>query len=223
MGHDAGNGVGVWIDMKAGAKEVMRRLAAALIDSNEAVTVHDLKGNIVAWNRGAERMYGYTEAEALKMNTVRLAPPNKKKETVEYLSQLSSGERVESFETQRVCKDGRVLDVWLVLTYLKDDSGAVDSIAATERDITEIKHEQRIKDAEGHLLKGLLPMCASCNAIRDEAGCWHRIESFIQEHSEIELSHGLCPRCAEILLYEKIHPVKLDKALNVRFSTIVPI
>ncbi|MHC4270171.1 MAG: PAS domain-containing protein, partial [Planctomycetota bacterium] len=124
----------------------IRRLAVVLKDSNDAITVHDLQGNIIAWNRGAEKMYGYTDAEALEMNINQIVPHDKKKESMAYLEQIASGEIVESFETQRVSKDGKVLDVWLVITCLKDDSGTIDSIATTERDITEIKNELRRKE-----------------------------------------------------------------------------
>jgi PAS domain S-box-containing protein len=186
--------------MKAGKNtEALRRLAIVLKDSNDAITVQDLQGNIMAWNRGAEKMYGYTEAEALEMNITQIVPLTKKKEAMEYLERIASGKIVESFETQRISKNGKVLDVWLVITSLKDDSGIIDSIASTERDITEIKNELRRKQKEVKILRGLLPICASCKQIRDDEGYWHQIESYIRNHSEAEFSHGICPKCAEKL------------------------
>ncbi|MFH1673966.1 MAG: PAS domain S-box protein [Pseudomonadota bacterium] len=183
--------------MKIGIDADIRRLAIILKDSNDAITVQDLQGNIMAWNRGAEKMYGYTEAEALEMNFAQIVPPDKKKEAMKYLEWITSGEIVESFETQRITKDGKILDVWLVLTCLKDDSGIIDSIATTERDITEIKNELRRKETEVKILRGLLPICASCKEIRDDKGYWHQIESYIRDHSEAEFSHSICPKCAE--------------------------
>jgi PAS domain S-box-containing protein len=144
-------------------------------------------------------MYGYTEAEALKMNITQVVPPGKRKEEIEYLQRIASGEIVESFETQRITKNGKVLDIWLVVTCLKDDSGIIDSIATTERDITEIKNELRKKETEVKILMGLLPICASCKEIRDDRGYWHQIESYIRDHSEAEFTHGICPKCAEKL------------------------
>ena len=64
--------------MKTGTGSIIRRLAVVLKDSNDAITVHDLQGNVIAWNRGAETMYGYTEAEALEMNIAQIVPPYKK-------------------------------------------------------------------------------------------------------------------------------------------------
>lgn len=193
--------------MKTDTDAGIRRLAVVLKDSNDAITVHDLQGNIIAWNRGAEKMYGYTEAEALEMNIVHMVPPDIKIEAMEYLERIASGDIVESFETQRISKDGKILDVWLVLTCLRDDSGAIDSIATTERDITEIKNELRRKETEVKTLRGLLPICASCKQIRDDRGYWHQIESYIRDHSEAEFSHGICPKCAE-RLYPEHNPYK---------------
>jgi PAS domain S-box-containing protein len=180
---------------------LIRRLAVVLKDSIDAITVHDLNGDIIAWNKGAELMYGYTETEALKMNISKMVPPDKKVEALKYLAQILSGDIVESFETQRITKDGELLDVWMVLTCLKDDSGNIESVATTERDITKIKNEQRKKDNEVKTLMGLLPICASCKQIRDDKGYWHQIESYISDHSEADFSHGICPECIK-----KIYP-----------------
>jgi len=196
--------------MQTGKDAVIRRLAVVLKDSNDSITVHDLQGNITAWNRGAEKMYGYTEDEALKMNISQIVPPDKKAEAMEYLKRIALGEISESLETQRITKDGKILDVWLVVTCLKDDSGAVDSIASTGRDITEIKNELRRKETEVKTLRGLLPICASCKQIRDDKGYWHKIEAYIRDHSEAEFSHGICPKCAE-KLYPEFNPYKDKK------------
>jgi len=99
--------------MKAGIDADSRRLAVVVRDSNDAITVQDLQGNIMAWNKGAEKMYGYTEAEALGMNIAQILAPETKKEAMTYLERIASGKAVESLETQRVCRDGSVLDVWL--------------------------------------------------------------------------------------------------------------
>jgi len=185
--------------IKTDSDALIRRLAIVLKDSHDAITVQDLHGNIMAWNRGAERMYGYTEAEALEMNVAQIAPPDKKIEAIEYMNRIAAGEISESFETQRISKDGRILDVWLVVTCLKDDNGAVDSIASTGRDITEMKNELRRNETEVKTLRGLLPICAWCKQIRDDKGYWHKIESYIRDHSEAEFTHGICPKCAEKL------------------------
>ncbi len=185
--------------MKFGKDADIRRLAVVIQDSNDAITVHDLQGKILSWNKGAAKMYGYAEGEAVGMDIAQLVPPNKRTEALQYLQRLLSGEIIESFETQRITRDGEVLDVSLVLTCLRDDSGNIDSIATTERDITGLKNELRRKEAEVKTLRGLLPICASCKEIRDDQGYWHQIESYIRDHSEAEFSHSICPKCAEKL------------------------
>ena len=127
-------------------EERLRRLATVLIDSNDAITLLDLTGRIVAWNRGAERMYGWTEAEALQMNVRELVPKAKIKEMDSFLESIRAGEVVESFETQRMTKDDRLLDVWVTVTKLVDEVGRPVAIAKTERDITDRKRaEERLQ------------------------------------------------------------------------------
>ena len=96
--------------MKIGIDKNSRRLAVVIKDSIDAITIQDLQGNILAWNRGAEKIYGYTESEALTMNVGQIVPVDKKKETLHYLEQIASGVIIESFETQRVSKNGQLLD-----------------------------------------------------------------------------------------------------------------
>ncbi|MFA7003813.1 MAG: PAS domain S-box protein [Verrucomicrobiia bacterium] len=122
--------------------EEASRMATVVRDSNDAITIQDLEGRITAWNHGAELMFGYSEQEALKMEIWQLVPRNKAAEQKDFIRRLFAGEKVTSFETQRVTKDGRVLDVWLTVTKLMDDAGKVIGIAATERDITERKRTE---------------------------------------------------------------------------------
>jgi two-component system CheB/CheR fusion protein len=115
--------------------ETNRRLAAVVRDSNDAITVQDFEGNITAWNKGAEKMYGYSEDEALKMNIYDIVPENKGKEASAFIKKVLKKD-IESFETQRINKDGKQLNVWLTVTKLVDDDGNPVAIATTERDIT---------------------------------------------------------------------------------------
>ncbi|MCX5653686.1 MAG: response regulator [Planctomycetota bacterium] len=124
------------------AEENTRRLATVVRDSNDAITIWDFEGRITAWNHGAELMYGYSEEEALKIDIGRLTPPAKEAEQKEFVRRLIAGETVTSFDTQRVTKDGRILDVWLTVTKLVDDAGKPISVASTERDITERKRAE---------------------------------------------------------------------------------
>jgi two-component system CheB/CheR fusion protein len=115
------------------AEAQARRLATVLRDSNDAVIVSDLDGRITAWNRGAEHAYGYSEAEALKMNMRDLIPEPHKGSVADIVSRITRGEEIEAFEAPRLTRDGGQLEVWVTLTALKDETGAPIAIARTER------------------------------------------------------------------------------------------
>ena len=101
-----------------GSLEKFRRMATVIQDSNDAITFQDLDGNILAWNRGAEQIYGYSEVEALQMNIVDTVPTEYQEEAREFLASLKRGELVSTLETKRKTKDGRIVDVWLTNTKL---------------------------------------------------------------------------------------------------------
>jgi two-component system CheB/CheR fusion protein len=117
------------------------RLAIVVRDSNDAITVQDFEGHITAWNPGAERMYGWSEVEALAMNVRDVVPEERREEALAFVKKLAAGETVQPFETQRVTRSGEVLDVWLMGTTLVNEKGEPYAIATTERDITGVRRE----------------------------------------------------------------------------------
>jgi PAS domain S-box-containing protein len=118
-------------------------LATVVHDSNDAITVQDFKGNIKFWNLGAKRIYGYARTEALKMNIRQIVPKNGRGDALAFLKRLKEGEKVRSFEAQRLTKEGRLIDVWITVTTLTDEAGNLVAVATTERDITERKQLER--------------------------------------------------------------------------------
>jgi two-component system CheB/CheR fusion protein len=112
---------------------VLRRLAAVVRDAQDAITVHDLEGRILAWNPGAQRMYGWSEAEALAMNIRDMTPKDLRQKALAEMARLSRGEVLETYRTQRLAKDGRVVEVWMTATALVDSTGAAYAVATTER------------------------------------------------------------------------------------------
>jgi PAS domain S-box-containing protein len=118
-------------------------LAAVVRASNDAITVQAFDGRILAWNVGAERMYGYTEAEALEMNISAIRAEPDGEADLAMVGKLAGGDAVESHESRRRTKDGCTIDVWLTATVLRDDEGAPSAFSTTERDITERKHIER--------------------------------------------------------------------------------
>ena len=121
----------------------LHRLATVVRDSNDAITVQDFEGNITEWNKGAKKMYGYSEDEALKMNIRDIVPEHKREGTMAFVKKLQEQE-IESFKTQRLTKDGKTLDVWLTVTKLVGEDGKPVALATTERDITGRKLEGEI-------------------------------------------------------------------------------
>lgn len=113
--------------------ETVRRLAVVVCDARDAIMVQDMEGRILAWNPAAERMYGWTEAEALAMNIGDLIPKDRRKEALAIVKKLARAEILEPYRAQRVAKDGRIIEVWLTVTALVNGSGKVYGIATTER------------------------------------------------------------------------------------------
>ncbi len=115
--------------------EALRRLAVVVRDSQEAITVQDFDGRILAWNPAAERMYGWSEAEALTMNVGALVPKGRRKEALGHLRQLSGAEGPGPIRAERLTKDGQIIAVWLTATALVNDSGVPYAVSTTERKI----------------------------------------------------------------------------------------
>ena len=113
----------------------VRRLATVLDDANDAITVMDFTGRILAWNKGAETMYGYSESEALQMNFATLVPKNRSDEIEAIANRLHKDKIIKSFKSQRITKDGKTLDIWLTATLLTDETGRPTEMGLTERNL----------------------------------------------------------------------------------------
>lgn len=123
----------VEISKMVAAQDSLRRLAVIVNDSQDAITLSDLAGRILAWNPAACKMYGWSEAEALAMNIRELIPEGLRKEAQAKVQQLIHTETLESYQTQRRTKEGKDLTVWINATPLLNKTGEVYAIATTER------------------------------------------------------------------------------------------
>jgi PAS domain S-box-containing protein len=114
-------------------------LAAIVESSDDAIIGKTLQGIITSWNKGAEKLFGYTAAEiaGLPINTV--IPPDRQQEEVDILEKLGRGERIDHFETVRVKKDGTPVHVSLTISPIKDSSGRIIGASKIARDISEQK------------------------------------------------------------------------------------
>jgi len=129
-------------------------LSAVLQHSDDPIIGRNLDGVIVTWNRGAERVYGYKAEEALGQPITILTPPEYEDEHQYLLNSLKRGERIISFETKRLRKDGTILEISLTASPIRDDEGRIIGISAIARDITERKWaEQLIAQAHNRALQ----------------------------------------------------------------------
>jgi two-component system CheB/CheR fusion protein len=116
-----------------GKAHALSRLAVVVHDARDAILVQDMAGRILAWNPSAERLYGWSEAEALKLNIRVLIPEGLREESLAKQAQLSRAEVLEPYRTQRLAKDGRVVEAWTTSTALVNEAGQIYAIASTER------------------------------------------------------------------------------------------
>jgi len=129
-------------------EEGRERLAAVVESSDDAIIGKTLKGTITAWNRGAEKVFGYSAAEAMGRSMLMLLPPERANEEPEILARIGRGESVEHFETVRVRKDGRKINISATISPIRDSSGAIVGASKIARDITDSKRaEQAVKDS----------------------------------------------------------------------------
>ena len=110
------------------------RLAVVLRDAHDAIMLKDLEGRILAWNPAAERLYGWSEAEALQMNISELIPEAEQASYLLQVQQLSNDTLLKPYRTGRIAKDGSLKQVWLTATALLNEAGQVYGIATTERE-----------------------------------------------------------------------------------------
>ena len=113
-------------------------LLAAIVDSSEdAVVSKNLDGTITSWNKSAERLFGYTAEEAIGQHITLIVPQDRRDEETMILGKIRRGEKVEHFETIRVRKDGRLVNVSVTISPVKDAEGRVVGASKVGRDITE--------------------------------------------------------------------------------------
>jgi two-component system CheB/CheR fusion protein len=109
------------------------RLAVIVLDAHDAITLQDLEGRILAWNPAAEQMYGWSEAEALAMNIKDMIPASLRIDYINDIQKLVNSKIISPYTTQRVAKDGQIVQVQLTTTALLDKAGKTYAIATTER------------------------------------------------------------------------------------------
>ena len=148
------------------AEEKTAKLAAIIASTDDAIISKTLDSTITSWNSSAERMFGFSEAEMIGESIYKLIPADRHQEEPVILSRLKSGERVQHFETKRLTKDGRLIDVSVTVSPVKDGDGKIIGLSKIARDITERKlDENRKNDFIGMVSHELKTPLTSLSAI----------------------------------------------------------
>lgn len=138
------------------------RLAAIVESSTDAVVSKNLDGVITSWNKGAERLFGYTEDEAVGRHITILIPPDLRQQETTILERIRRGERVEHFETIRVRKDGTTVDVSLTISPVTDNKGHVVGASKVARDIRQQKQAEQALRVSEERFRAIVETTSEC-------------------------------------------------------------
>jgi PAS domain S-box-containing protein len=193
--------------------ESERRFRTVIQTATDAIVLADSSGNIIAWNKAAQIIFGYREEEVLGQPLTMLMPERYRGAHRKGIARLQSGGEAHvigtTVELHGLRKDGSEFPLELSIGTWRTAEGTFYS--GIIRDITERKRAEeererlilQLQEAMTRIkvLGGLLPICATCKKIRDDKGYWKQLEDYITDHSEAQFTHGICTECAR-----KLHP-----------------
>ena len=199
------------------AEEARARLAAIVESSDDAIVSKDLNGIIMTWNKGAERLFGYTAQEAIGQSITMLIPPERSDEETGILERIRRGESVEHYETVRRRKDGALLDISLTISPVIDSNQKIIGASKIARDITQRK---RMEDELGRWRLTLESRVAEqTQQLQTEAAERKRLEAEVagaaeaeQERLGQELHDGLGQELTGIAMMLDVLKMNLMKA-----------
>ena len=139
-------------------EEMMALLAAIVESSDDAIVGKNLDGTIQSWNRAAEKMFGYTAAEAIGQNITMIIPIERRSEEVDIIAKIRRGQKVDHFETIRQAKDGHFLNISLTVSPIKDASGRIIGASKVARDVTERTLLEQDRQEKARLLESEIAM-----------------------------------------------------------------
>ena len=190
------------------AGDTLSMLLDAVNSSAAGLIITDMDGTIRFANPAFCRMFDYALSETTGKNAAELFFARKIRKFSDVIAMLDlSSNDTEEFVVET--KDGRRFAVEVAASNVTSASGEIvgrmaSFINISRRKEIEADKERLIKQLQDALdnikvLKGIIPICASCKKIRDDKGYWKQIESYLKEHSDADFSHGICPECAKKL------------------------
>jgi PAS domain S-box-containing protein len=184
-------------------EEGRERLAAVVEASDDAIIGKTLEGTITAWNRGAEKVFGYSAAEAVGQSMLMLFPPERVDDESDILTRIRRGESVEHFETVRVRKGGTKIDVSATISPIKDSNGVIVGASTIARDITEHKRsEEALHQSDAR--RRIALETAKLGDWELDLTTLHATRSFL--HDEIFGYHSPLPEWTFDIFLDHVHP-----------------
>jgi PAS domain S-box-containing protein len=174
------------------AEEARERLAAVVESSDDAIIGKTLDGTITSWNPGAEKVFGYSASEAVGKPMGMLVPPERIREESDILARIGRGECVDHFETVRVRRDGKTIDVSATVSPIKDRSGAIVGASKIARDISERKRAEEVSREQSKILDlAQVSVCDMENRIVLWNGGVEKLYGFTREEALGHIAHEL--------------------------------
>jgi PAS domain S-box-containing protein len=163
-------------------------LAAIINSADDAIVSKCINGVIMSWNPAAQALFGYAAGEAIGQHITMLLPPERLQEEANILARLHCGDRVQHFETVRRCKDGRLIDVSVSISPVRDASGRIIGASKVARDITELVatrlREQRLRS----FLSALMHVKRATTQIDDSTALLNELCAICLEFGHAEVA-----------------------------------
>ena len=157
-------------DVYSSPDAVKAHLAAIIESSDDAIISKNLDGIILSWNRAAERIFGYTADEAVGRHITLIIPADRRSEEDDILGRLRQGQRIDHFETVRQRKDGKLVELSITVSPIRDQTGKIIAASKVARDITERKRIERLLHQERERLQVTLSSIGDGVIVTDVLG-----------------------------------------------------
>src|SRR6185437_3179587 len=168
------------------AEQVNARLASIIQCSDDAIVSKNLEGIITSWNPGAQALFGYSAEEMVGQPMTRLIPPDRASEEPTILARLARGESTDHFETVRVAKDGRTIDVSVTISPVRNSQGQVVGASKIARDITDRKRAESRVQAQLARLNLLQQTTRAIGERQDIQSIFQVVVRTLEEHLPLD-------------------------------------